>query len=390
VSTPRPLVVHFEALARSTDRVLSWSIDSQYLTSTDGFEVEIYDDRLPRRLELQPVELTLGDSQQALGRVDATVTGGSGATITCRGRDYVADLVECNIDPSFSVRKGDTLGSAIVTAAGPVGIDTVLDNTDTALRNARSGGQTGQRPPKEFQAFELEELKPSPDMGIYEFCSRLAARHGATIQPGARRTDIMLSAPDYSQAPAYAIRRRIGASGSNNVISAEATRDYSSLPSYMLFTSKSFTRGGSSLPASVTYDVSDVIASYGGELQSVTADTVFPGRRKPPSLQLGLAQVYRLRYQQDDDSKNLAQLERVALRQMSEFIKDTLIYTVTLRGHIDPGSGLYWAIDTIVEVDDELAGVQEQMWVASRRFRYDGSSGATTELELWRKGAFQA
>jgi prophage tail gpP-like protein len=384
------LVVRFEGLAKSTSRIKSWSIDSQYLTSTDGFEFEAFDPSLPRRLELQPVELMLGDSQQVIGRVDATITGRNGTAITCRGRDYLSDLVECHIDPSLVIRQGETLGGAIRLAASPVGIDTVLDNSDASLRNARTGGRAGKRPPSFFQQLELEDLRPSPELGAFEFCSRIAARHGATIQPSTKRSTLMLSAPDYEQQPSYAIRRRIGASSGNNIISAEATRDYSSIPSYMLFTSKSFTRGGSSLPASVTYDVMEVAESYAGELYQATAQVLVTGRRKPPGGQLGQSQLYRLRYQQDNDSKNLAQLQRVALRQMSEFLKETLIYSVSLRGHVDPNSGLYWAVDTIVDVDDEVADVREQMWVASRTFRFDESGGATTDLELWRKGAFQA
>ena len=121
----QPLIVHFEAadLGLDTDRILDWAITSDYLTSTDGFSFTLLDPDITdtHRLEMQPVELLLEGNQQLLGRIDSTTAGDKGDAVTCQGRDYLADLVECHLDPSLAIKESMTLGAAVKQAACTVG-----------------------------------------------------------------------------------------------------------------------------------------------------------------------------------------------------------------------------------------------------------------------------
>lgn len=67
---------------------------------------------------------------------------------------------------------------------------------------------------------------------------------------------------------------------------------------------------------------------------------------------------------------------------------DTLAYRVTLRGHTDPETGAIWTVDTMVNVQDEICGVNEPLWIAKRTLRFSPTEGSTTQLECWRPGSF--
>ena len=170
-----PLTVRFPKLGRETQLVKEWSIDSAYLVSTDGFEFTLYDPNREnlRSLEMQPVELLVGGVSQAIGRIDKTVIGGDGTAIKCQGRDYISDLVECNVDPTLKIKRGQPLWEVITLAAGPAGIDTVIADDDLWLGGIRSGkkpprggSSKGRRKARRGKPFV--DFKPEAGQGIYE------------------------------------------------------------------------------------------------------------------------------------------------------------------------------------------------------------------------------
>ncbi len=60
-----------------------------------------------------------------------------------------------------------------------------------------------------------------------------------------------------------------------------------------------------------------------------------------------------------------------------------------MRGHTDPESGAIWSVNTMVEVQDDICGLNENLWIASRTFSNSGGQGAVTDLELWRPNVWQ-
>ena len=221
-----------------TTNIEEWSIESNYLGSTDGFSFTYLDENPEnlRNLECQPISLYVNGALQLIGRIDQTVRGDHGRSVVCRGRDYRADLVECNIDPTFAVKEGETLGSVIVRAASPVGIASVADGSDIAtVRNVRTGRAFGDNgPPPNFQNIKQQEMKPNPGEGIYEFLKKIIERHGCTIQPSTRRDQVLIAGPLYRQDVPYKITRLRNSSEFNNVDNASASRDYSSFPSLVI------------------------------------------------------------------------------------------------------------------------------------------------------------
>ncbi len=395
--TESTLVVELERSHRQlTKFIKNWSIDSAYLTSTDGFSFTCFSEK-PEEvdgffgLELQPVRLTVGGAQQVLGRIDISDVGDDGSAVTFEGRDYLADLVESNVDPAIELKEGMTLADAIFQVAGPVGIQQVEANDDTPLRNVRSGKfKTKTRKGRVVSVRELkmEELKVDFGLGSYDFVNRLAARFGVTIQPGDARDLLLLGAPDYDQAPLYKLIRRHSGRG-NNIIKARARRDFSSVPTFAQFSGSQSRAGEESKDLFQTYDIVQAAGDFAPPLRSALEASCYSGRRKPGNLSpLEIGQLYRLLAFRDTDSRNADQLEHAAFRAVGERLKETLVYTATVQGHIDPTSGAVWSVDTIATVEDEVTRVFENVWIAQRTLNYSPEGGATTDLVCWRPGAF--
>lgn len=419
-----PLVVHLDAAPlksansvtrigdKDLTRIKSWSIESDYLTSTDSFEFVVMDDDPDYPLvglEGQPVTLTVGGAVQLVGRIDDTSRGDDGNSISCMGRDYIADLVECNIDPTFIIKEKETLGDVILRACSPIGITKLAGESDVATvldvrqgipgkgRRTRShkGSQQQGNKSKDFKEITLEDLKPDLGQGIYEFLKPICDRHGVTIQPTYSRDTLLIAGPFYSDVPGYGIVRIRsavdGGNGSNNVISASARRSYASFPTMIIVQGQAAPRTGE--PTGPSTEVIDTWAEaqhFGGELADTLSDITWTGRRKPGEKDaLPIDKIYRLNVFRDDRARSPDQISNAARRLFAEHLKKTLEYKVKLRGHYDPDTGALWSHDTILTVTDEVCGLSEELWVQGRRLSYSESEGATTELTCIRPGSFE-
>jgi prophage tail gpP-like protein len=394
--TAKPtLTISLPVLGRETSNIGEYTLDSHYLVSTDAFDVnlvseyryELFD------LELQPIELSISGQYvsgalQMIGRIDKSVSG-EGRAINLTGRDFIADLVTGRVDPAYKVNKDTDLGTAILEVCQPYGITQVDATGDLTARNLRTGKTPGGGGAgKDFQQVRLEDVKPKPGQGVYDFCNRLSARNGATIQPGATRGVLSLQAPDYDQSPLYQLRRTLTQPQGqpNNINAAKAVRDFSNLPTYALLEGQSSGATSGSRPSG-TMDIVAMADTFGAEFSRIVLASCASGRIKAGTAGPSDGKLYRLFYQKDDDSKNQDQATALTRRSVSELMKDCLVYTVTLKGFEDPESHAIWAINTIVDVADELNNVFEPLWIVSRKFRYS-RQGPVTELECWRKGVF--
>lgn len=411
-SEPSPLVVYLEAQNnREIIQIKSWSIDSDYLVSTDGFEFTAVsqDPEELRQLEGEPVRLTVGGALQVVGRIDQSTRGDDGLAVTYSGRDYIADLVECNIDPTFVVKEKMTLEEVVAAACAPVGIFFVADESDANVtvdvrqgipgktkrrRGKRGSGKKSEggnrsKPPKEVT---LEDLKPDIGQGIYEFLSPICARYGCTIQPTHQRNMLLIGGPFYDQDPQFTIiRMRADKENVNNVISATATRDYSSIPSMIITQGQGAPRAGDKISkANLILDTWYEAQQFGGELASTLNWMTFSGRRLPGVFEdLPIDKFYRLNVFRDDKAKSEEQVMNAQRRLFADHLKRTLTYKVKLRGHVDPITGAIWSHDTIVHVYDEVCDILgEELWVQARKLSY-GPQGAFTELTCIRPGSFE-
>jgi prophage tail gpP-like protein len=367
--------------------IRDWSIDSSFLTATDSWTMSVIDNRpLPRWYELQPVELYVDGRLQLIGRVDTTDRGGEGHIVKLQGRDYLADMAECNVDPTVTFKAGTTLETAILTACAPLGITSIVDPYE---RNQERTGKTPKRG-QPLTKKQITDAKPEPGASIFSWCNRLAARYGYTIQPGNKRTELVLQRPTYGGGPVGRIVRQ-RSNLSANVLRANAARNYGSVPTYFLGAARQGTSKEQRTNNRKNWDLNEVVRTFASEeLQTIVWNGTVAGRMFPKGNreQGSTAQLYRLRHFRDKDSKNAEQLAGAAARMIAGALKELLRYSVTLRGTNDPITGAVWSYDCEVEVDDDLARVSEILWVAGRKFS-SSQGDVTTELECWRPRTYQ-
>jgi prophage tail gpP-like protein len=369
--------------------IAKWSIDSAFLTSTDGFEFEFIGEKPEDRrgLEMAPVELFVDGNSMLHGRIDITRRGDKGpSVVTCMGRDYIGDLVEGNCDPSVTAAAGATLEDTILSVCAPYGIVSV--EGPEARQVART--KKPQKPVKRPRKRQVKDAKPEPGQGVYDWCNRILARHGQTMQPASTPGRLVLQAPNYDQDPIGRIIRSDsddpGKTGC--VLSGVATRDFSRVPTWALFAGRQGQPTEGSARTKANWDISEVVSGYSDELANILGEWAIGGRRtKADKGIITPRMLYRLLYFRDELAKTQDQINDSALRAVAERLKDTLVYEVTLRGIVNPETGYYWAYDTIVDVDDDVADVHEKLWVAARRFAFDGKELRTT-LTCWRPGSF--
>lgn len=366
--------------------VTSWNIRSSYLGAVDSFELKLFDSdpKRLRNLGLEPVKISLHGAPQLIGRVDIDENDDDGS-MTVTGRDYIADMTECCVDPTFAVKKGDTLASALLNSCAPIGIDTIFGADEFQLADIRSGVSSAGRKKTNFKAFTLGELKPEPGQGLYEFFEKLFARHRCTIQPGPDRNCLVLSEPSFESASIGKLyRRRDLKATTGNITKGRATRDYSRFPTLVLGNGNAVDPGKSASPLKV-----ELLSSIWGpkSFADFLIENTIQGRSLPSDAVKSGSKLYRLLTFKDKTARSGQDLINAAYRAMSERFKDTLIYRCTIRGYQDPQTGALWSPDCMVDVEDEVADINEPMWIASRSFVYHEGE-AFTDLELWRPKSF--
>ena len=427
VQTSTPLLkLQLDASGEVLDTLEDWSLDEGYWESADTFRCTLITDRFkPSELFLQPVTLILGDVPWMKARIEVVESDDNQVTINLSGRDYISELVEGHVSPDFKITEKTSLADAILQAAKPYGITKILGDGDMPLRKIRCGYTAGTKSSVDFKAVKLDELQPKDGQSVYEFCNRLAARSGCTIQPHISRDTLVLAVPNYQAPPAYELRRsrdRIASPG-NNVMSARCTRDGTHWPTVLRITggmrpvqggfapSKAPEEDTSSpvRPGAVTFPGVDrnwVEAKRETSMQRLKADfsTEELAAARVPKLGAELAgksfgkvrtatspalppgQLYRLYHQDDNELRTPEQVMSLGARVLGERLKATLVYSCKVRGFADPATGRRWTVDTIVNVRDEIADVDEPLWIQTVTRSWSRTGGAVTELSMIRPG----
>ncbi len=85
-------------------------------------------------------------------------------------------------------------------------------------------------------------------------------------------------------------------------------------------------------------------------------------------------------YLYDAEARNIEQLKNFAKREMAQLQKRSLSVSYEFDGHSQDGT--VFAIDTLIDVEDEIGGVFGPMWVESVTFTKSRSAGTRTHLTL--------
>lgn len=385
----------FEVVLTKSGRVLQvgeYRYTQDFLGATDSFSFRYYSENPDNLagLEMQPVMLQIEGRPQLLGRIDATDSGDHGSSVLCEGRDYIADLIESNVDPKLLLKDGMTLEQALLLLLSPCGIVTIEDQGKVI--SSRTGKYI--KPIKSrIDEKTIKDLKPTSGRGINEVAEEILARFGLMLQPSFDRTAVVVQGPTYDQDPIGRIARTKGEPNTNLVMSARARRDFSSFPTHAVFTGKQGApvELGGAKGVMTRWDMYDVLETFPAELRDIVRGAIVQGRRLPGDTKAILeGALYRLLYFRDDHvGKTNEQISHSMMRAISDRLKETLVYKAKLRGHINPATGYNWAVDTIIDVDDDQARVHEPLWCHRADFANSKAEGPTVELTMIRPRSFQ-
>lgn len=412
--------LEFELTGERWDQVESYDIDDSFMVDADSWSVTVFNDADPASLRRKflpktPVRLYYGNALQLVGRIDTTTDAGeSGKSLTVTGRDYLAELINANVDTAIEITNTMTLEDALLEALRPYGITTIETNVEKVLEQKMGSAKfkevraDGSPLEKYRDAFQLDtqafidaigpttklvpvkekvpELSPRKDSneGLIQWCSGLAARFGGTIQPGTSRSSIAVVSPEYGSSSAFAFLRP------GNVESATARRDWSGIPTHATVSGRSVVRGktasGQFKGLSISGDDSELALYKIAECKRIIdAARTVKGRisRKNAGDPLDW---YCPIYYRDDEAKNETQLDKSARRTMAKQLRNTLSYQVTVKGHESPVSGAVYCTNVLADVQDSISDVNEQLWIMDRRLSWE--DGEMTTMNLIRPASY--
>lgn len=407
---PQDDVVELQLINAGTS-IVAWKeyeVRSHYLTPFDSFHCRIAADHLT---PLQKAGLQIGASfrlqvnghQQMygiIGELAYPASRDTGSELVISGRDKIGQVVDSCVDPSLNFKEGTKLEDFLVAVFAPFGYtasDFLVSNEDN--RGIISGNVRGVKSShnkrtfgQPLKSYTLHQTKPYQSESAWRFANRICQRLGLWLHSNADGSKIVASKPDYGQAPIYTIRRSYDSH--NTVLYGEPKFNLEEQPSIIVAdgfsgqTNFGFGRLRSYVENPVlSVDNSAVIAKY------PSAKRV---ELKMPGVKATSFPWARPIFLHDDEAKDQRMLDNYVLREMALRMRHTLTFNPTVFGHEaskDPLDGKAtrsnWTVDTMVNVVDDISGINEPMWIIGRVFHKSRGGGTTTELELIRKNSFQ-
>lgn len=492
---PDDVVIELPQIGARIDRWKSYTVDSNFLTPSDGWSFTLGDDLvsddLLKRLDVGlRVNMTVNGARQLAGYIDDITVRGTregGTEVELHGRDLLAPVVDGCLDPAIHFTPGMTLGDVLERIFTGYGFTTVVDDneenigvlTGTTRGQHYTKARVGKRKTTGGKPFKKEAehlLKPYTNEGAFAFAARVAQRHALWIWLGALDGTIIVSQPNFTQAPMYQLRRLRGdGSQYNNVLSGEYTRSAAEQPSCIVATGRQgggtqdysamrvvaingliqanveaikkrygpqvVARKNQVVSRDVTYDDPVMVELPGGDMVPAAgppglANVAYPTPRAAPGAGFGpsllpagavqpaygpelqyseflagpVFETLRTRYPgasfivvnaehptkykvdyaralylQDDTANTLDRLKYFALRELALRQRKAFTAHYTVEGHTGTdadGNEAIWQVDTMVDVQDEITGLFEPLYVLGRTFRKSRSGGTVTDLQL--------
>jgi len=290
------------------------------------------------------------------------VTADAGATVQLTVRTVLADAAYSSANPMISVSK-TSIKDVVLQAYAAMGLGE--EDFVFAPRVARDimTGKGGGGTDVDLEELKEDAAKVHPPETIYAFVERHLNRFHLTHwdAPDGR---IVVGAPDFRGETFYQLRLRRDDAQSNNVVSAEKIEDYEQTPSVLIV---------SGLAGGKDYTKAKVRS---GEINEVLA-SVDPVINRP---------VFIV----DDAVKTQGQADSRARREMLARSRQTDAWTMEVPdlAYWDGAKLTPWGIDTLADVDVEVAGAAARgaYLVHKTTMRGNATSGYSTSLEMVARG----
>lgn len=377
-----------------------YSFESNFLEPADRWGFTIGAERLSDDVKKElvcgaAVKLTVNGLVQSSGFIDSieiSASRSSGTEYRIEGRDTLAQAVDACADPTVSFKQGQTLEDALKTLFGPFGFKS-FDLDPSVDRDIKAGQTRGTKRSKgkktfgrELKSVQLHQLRPRTREGVYEFASRVCERFGLRIWASANGTELIVGKPEFEQEKSYVLRRNNV--GTSNVLDGSVKFDLSQQPTLIIADGFS---GGGEFGRGRIKTISANTAVY-------TSDPAFSAQYKKypdarPLDTYSFATPMKVAHHRplilhDEESQTQEQLDNYVKRELALLQRRSLTVSYTVMGHgqlVEGGAFSPWVVDSIVTVQDDIAGLREDLYLLGRTFQKSRSGGTTTRLELIRK-----
>lgn len=326
------------------------------------------------------------------GLVDRQSFGNSAGQVKVSGRDFRSLLVDSNVDPLFAIKDNEPLKHVFRRLISNFGIEFVDNGAMWDTLKYALVGSVGTVVDHIGKATSTDK-KIEKNVGVYELLSDICKRSGITLLPGYSETTLCLSAirPDYEHkidSSILSIKRYLPDSENvkdNNVTDANIELDHTNIPTYWEAASHKVTI--KSLVSNTTTQAE--IAGFEQTLNDnswvdvVGNQSNWQRARVKPGETIDKYKVYKPIFWNDSKAQNKKELTNTLAKMVSTRFKDSLTASYTLTNH--SMNGAYWCIDTTIHVLDEMAQIDNDMYI--KKVTYSGSSrgGTKTTIDLIRK-----
>lgn len=417
-----------------------YTLTSSFLDPVDkwsfvisGEDRQLYQNLLPPGSKVQ---IACNGFIQCTGFIDQSEVKydrDSGTEITFPGRDILSRAVNANADMTFQFKKDMTVADVVYAAVLPYDIGTLYNSYGTHLNIVTGRPNSESLTTKKVTTYKadfqtdasgnyvrdpatkviktmltptvsteivanllpsltdlpIQQYKPHPGEGGYEYVSRLIKREGLILKAVADGSGCMVISPDFTSPAVGKIVCKDTPGGANNVLSSSGKRQWYLQPTVIIGAGYG---GGSQFAKSKIHvimineltgldssgdplpSVKAIIAQYPKALVSKIRPELVPASPMfAPSVSCPMTFV-------DDEAKTPAQLEAFCRRKLAEKQQKALMVDYTLTGHTQ--NGIPWAVNTVVNVDDDIHNIHQPMWVLERTFSKARNGKTQTDLTL--------
>lgn len=373
----------------------SYEVKQAIFTQPCGYAIRLGSSDTARKLlsyatPNTPTELHINGLLQQTGWIDGpdlTSSAQAGTTVTVHGRDALAFVTDPYIeaDRSFGNLSLGELTDEVLGVCVPRTY--ALIYTNAANRKGLSGASSiSVTAPDDIRAAltapKAKQHTAKFGQKWWEFLKKEHDEAGVFLWADAAG-DFILAQPNGSQSPIARIAREYGKTRNTVSVSNYSYRN-STVGRFSSYEVRS--RGGGKSSAAIAApnappDIKPALIGSGGSSgRKQHAGKFFDDEM----VAWGFNRPWTHIHAHATDPKRC---EFYARRECAKRRAESWNLTYTVAGHstvsLDGGSRIVWAVDTIVEVVDEIIGVRGNFYVESVTFRR-GPDGTSTELSLLR------
>jgi prophage tail gpP-like protein len=373
----------------------SYSYNQAFLTPTAAFRFTLSsEDATLVNDALLPgarVELAINTTVQCVGYIDRRTVDSSdrGTVVTVQGRDVLGRVVDSCIDPAFRFGAGSSILDVLTAVLAPFGIDTIynIDELNVSIVTGLPPGQSGTRP--DLKTVKLDQVKPRIGEGSFAYLDRILRHFGLMLWAAADGSVVVDKANFTGPARGRLVHRREQGQ-TNNVVRGSAELNLSTQPVVIV----GFGFGGVGAPDKSRLkvimvnelvgldplrvplpEVTAIIARYPGALVLPLRAELTPMKRP-----VGDAGRVAPMFFKDDEAKTLEQLAASVRREMATRQRTALTASYDVVGHTQRGAP--WAVNTMVDVDDDVLDIHRPLWLLDKTFSKSSTGGTTSSLRL--------